>query len=66
MFWIKLISFILLSIYILWRRWAHNFAYIMGDGDSHGADGVVNDDVGAKTFDDDPVTIYLVTTMHEA
>jgi hypothetical protein len=35
----------------------------MSGGDSHGTNGVINDDASAETFDDDPVTIYLVTTM---
>jgi hypothetical protein len=31
----------------------------MGGDDSHDADGVVNDDVGARTFANDPVAMYL-------
>ena len=31
----------------------------MGGGDSRGVDNMVNDDVGAETFDDDPVAMYL-------
>jgi hypothetical protein len=31
----------------------------MGGGDSHSADNVVNDDAGAKTFDDNLVAMYL-------
>jgi hypothetical protein len=51
------VSYILLSISILWRRRAHNFAYVMGGGDSHGTNDVV--DVGAETLDDDPVAMYI-------
>jgi hypothetical protein len=53
------VSFILLSISILWRQRAHNSTCIMGGRDSHGADGVVNDDASAGTLDDDPVALYL-------
>jgi hypothetical protein len=31
----------------------------MGGGDLHGADNVVNDDAGTKTFDNDPMVMYL-------
>jgi hypothetical protein len=55
LFWIKLVSF----MSILWRRRAHNSTYIMGVGDSHGANDVVNDNAGAETFDDDLVAMYL-------
>ena len=47
------------EVSILWRWRAHNFACIMGGSDSHGADGVVNDDASVRTFDDDLVAIYL-------
>jgi hypothetical protein len=56
------VSFILLNVSILWRPWgggAHNSACTVGGGDSHGANGVVNDDAGAGTFDDDPMAMYL-------
>jgi hypothetical protein len=59
LFQLKLISFILLSVSILWRQWAHSYAYIMGGGDSHGADDVVNVDASVETFDDDPMALYL-------
>jgi hypothetical protein len=38
---------------------AYNSACIMGGGDFHGVNSVVNDDAGARTFDDDPVAMYL-------
>jgi hypothetical protein len=31
----------------------------MGNGDSHGANNVVNADAGVGTFDDDPIAMYL-------
>jgi hypothetical protein len=46
-------------LYFMETRGAHNYACTMGGGDSHGANGVVNDDVGAGTFDNNPVAMYL-------
>ena len=46
LFWIKLVSSILLSISILGRWWADSFACIMGGGDFYGANDVVNVDAG--------------------
>ena len=50
-------SSILLSVSILWRRRAYKSAYIMGGGDSRGADDVV--DASTGTIDDDLVAMYL-------
>jgi hypothetical protein len=51
------VSSILLSVSILWRRWAHKSTCIKASGDSRGVDDVV--DVGTRTINDDPVAMYL-------
>jgi hypothetical protein len=51
------VSSILLRFSILWRRRAHKSTYIMGGGDSHGADDVV--DASTGIIDDDLVAMYL-------
>ena len=48
----------------LWKRQAYNFACIMGGGDSHGADNVV--DVGIETIDETLCLCIWVTTVSEA
>jgi hypothetical protein len=53
----KLVSSILLSLFILWKQQAHKSTCIMGGGDSRGADNFV--DIGTRTIDDDPVAMYL-------
>jgi hypothetical protein len=52
-------EFNIAEVSISWKRRAHDSAYIMGGGDSHGADDIVDVHQGAGTLDDDPVAMYL-------
>jgi hypothetical protein len=55
----KLSKFYTAEVSISWRRRAHDSTCIMGSGDSHGADDVVDVDASSRTLDDDSMSLYL-------